>query len=100
MPRRTNTSAKQGPPDSRGRLAALAGVAPPLRQTFAYITRQQLPLAMRDLLRRIDRRAGKATTLRRNPEPPRTAVETLVFYASIAAVAFIVAAFARQWSRR
>jgi hypothetical protein len=90
----------KGSLDSFGKLAAMAGVAPPLRQIFAYIPKQQLPPAIRDLLRRLDRRAETAmTTPRKNPEPLRAPVPSLAFCVSIATILLIAATLVRR-SRR
>jgi hypothetical protein len=89
--------------DSRGKLAALAGVAPPLRQTFASVTNQPLPLAMRHLLGAIAPKARprpltgtveKTGRMRRKARPP--SIQAVAILAGIAVL--VTVALMRQGS--
>ena len=89
--------------DSRGKLAAIAGVAPPLTRSFAHIAHQPLPPAMRELLRAAPQkallRAGRATTemtTRTRENAARGPGQSLAFYVGAGAIVLLAAALVRQ----
>jgi hypothetical protein len=93
--------------NSRGKLAAIAGVAPPLRRSLAHITNQQLPPAMRELLRAIAQTefpwlpsaTMEMTTRSCDAERGSRQVKSLAFFLGIGVVVLVASTLVRQNSR-